>query len=136
VFSPEKRSEVMSKIRGKNTKIELKLRKELWKRSIRGYRLQTKLPGRPDILFAKYKVVVFCDGDFWHGFLFDEWKKRLQPFWLNKIAGNMKRDQQNDSLLQEHGFIVVHLWEHELEKNIGECVQKVIDALKSRGFMI
>jgi DNA mismatch endonuclease (patch repair protein) len=133
IFSPKKRSEIMSKIKGKDTKIEIGLRKALWKSGIRGYRLRTRLPGKPDIVFDRYKVVIFCDGDFWHGYKFDDWKERLSPYWFEKIRGNMERDKKNDLILLDQGWTVVHLWEHELEKNMNECKQKVIEALVARG---
>jgi len=133
MFTKEKRSEIMAKIRGKDTKIEISLRKAFWKSGIRGYRLRMKLPGKPDIVFTKYNVVVFCDGDFWHGYKFDEWKDRLPPYWFEKIRRNMERDRENDLKLMEQGWTIIHLWEHDLEKNIDQCKQKVIEALRTRG---
>ena len=123
----------MSKIKGKDSKIEIKLRKALRRDKIRGYRLQAKLPGKPDIVFTKYMVVVFCDGDFWHGYRFDEWKSRLQPYWLEKIGRNMQRDRMNDHILVKQGWRVVHLWEHDLEKNVEECKERVMKSLVARG---
>jgi len=134
VFTKEKRSEIMAKIRGKDTKIEIALRRELWKSGIRGYRLRMKLPGRPDIAFPKYKVAIFCDGDFWHGYKFSDWKDRLPQYWLKKIYGNMERDKENDLRLAKDGWLIIHFWEHELEKNVAQCKQKVYDVLTERGF--
>jgi len=134
MFTKEKRSEIMAKIRGKDTKIEITLRKELRKSGIRGYRLRMKLPGRPDIAFPKYKVAVFCDGDFWHGYKFNDWKDRLPQYWLKKINGNMERDKENDLRLAKDGWLTIHFWEHELEKNVAQCIQKVYDVLTERGF--
>ena len=79
IFTPEKRSKIMASIKGKDTKIELLLRKALWKEGIRGYRVNVKLPGKPDIVFTKYKVAIFCDGDFWHGKDFAIWEKVVYP---------------------------------------------------------
>ena len=135
MFTPEKRSEIMSKIRAKDTKIEVSLRKCLWHEGIIGFRLRPKIPGKPDIVFTKYKVAVFCDGDFWHGFKFSEWSNRLSPYWFSKISGNMERDKRNDNLLSELGWLTVHLWEHELEKDMDISILKVKTALKSRGFV-
>ncbi len=123
----------MSKIRGKNTKIEVSFRHALWKAGIRGYRLGVKIAGKPDVVFPKYKVVIFCDGDFWHGYQFDKWKDRLQPYWLNKIKGNMERDRKNEKILEEQGWIVVRLWEHDIEKDMKACVNKTVQALELRG---
>ncbi len=119
----------MSSIHGKDTSIELLLRKALWKEGIRGYRLTMKLSGRPDIVFPKYKVAVFCDGDFWHGYKFDEWKGRLSPLWLQKIKGNMERDKKNDLKLISDGWTVIHFWESAILKDIGMCKTRVISVL-------
>jgi len=124
----------MSSIRGKDTKIELLLRKSLWRSGIRGYRVAMKLPGRPDIVFSKYKVVVFCDGDFWHGYKFDEWKERLSPHWLNKIQRNIERDKKNDKNLKDDGWTVLHFWEWEILDDVELCKKKVINTLVNKGF--
>lgn len=123
----------MSSIHGKDTSIELLLRKALWKEGIRGYRLAMKLPGRPDIVFPKYKVAVFCDGDFWHGYKFDEWKGRLSQKWFNKIKGNMERDKRNDLKLLKDGWTIIHFWETQLLNNVNICKRKVIEILVGKG---
>ncbi|MFZ3059686.1 MAG: very short patch repair endonuclease [Candidatus Methanoperedens sp.] len=134
IFTPEKRSKIMSSIHGKDTSIELLLRKALWREGIRGYRVAMKLPGRPDIVFPKYKIAVFCDGDFWHGYKFEEWKGRLSLKWFNKIQGNMERDKKNDLNLMREGWIVIHLWESDILKNVETCKRKVISTLVDKGF--
>ena len=93
-----------------------------------------KLPGRPDIVFTKYKVVVFCDGDFWHGYKFNEWKERLSPHWLNKIQRNIERDKKNDAKLKDDGWTVLHFWEWEILEDVEMCKRKVVDALFEKGF--
>jgi DNA mismatch endonuclease, patch repair protein len=125
IFTPEKRSKIMSAIKGKDTKIELMLRKALWKEGIRGYRLNVKLPGKPDIVFTKYKIAIFCDGDFWHGKDFDMWKHRLTPYWSEKIQRNIKRDERNSDLLQGQGIIVLHFWESDIITDIDHCLAKI-----------
>ena len=124
----------MSSIRGKDTKIELLLRKALWRSDIRGYRVAMKLSGRPDIAFTKYKVAIFCDGDFWHGYKFDEWEERLSPHWFKKIRRNIDRDKENDEKLKNDGWTVLHFWEWEILKNVEMCKQKVVDVLLERGY--
>lgn len=131
IFSPEKRSKIMSSIKGKDTKIELMLRRALWKAGIRGYRVNAKLPGKPDIVFKKYKVAIFCDGDFWHGKDFDELKVRLTPQWLEKIQKNIERDRRNDELLEKDGWVVLHFWETEIIKKIEWCVKKIVTQIKN-----
>ncbi|VVB97436.1 DNA mismatch endonuclease Vsr [uncultured archaeon] len=124
----------MSSIHGKDTSIELLLRKALWKEGINGYRVSMKLPGRPDIVFPKYKVAVFCDGDFWHGYKFDEWKERLSPNWFKKIQGNIERDKKNDEKLIGDGWTIAHFWESEILKDVEVCKRKVIKVLVEKGF--
>ena len=133
-LTPDKRSKIMSSIHGKDTKIELLLRKALWEGGIRGYRVNMKLPGKPDIVFTKYKVAVFCDGDFWHGYKFNEWKTRLSPHWLKKIQRNIERDKENDAKLKEEGWTVLHFWEWEILGDVGKCKQKIINTLINKGY--
>ena len=124
----------MSSIRGKDTKIELLMRKALRRSGIRGYRVAMKLPGRPDIVFTKYKVVVFCDGDFWHGYKFNELKERLSPHWLNKIQRNIERDKENDAKLKDDGWTVLHFWEWQILEDVEMCKQKIVDTLFEKGY--
>jgi DNA mismatch endonuclease (patch repair protein) len=131
---PEKRSKIMSSIRGRNTKIEILLRKALWRSGIKGYKVAMKIPGRPDIVFTKYKVVIFCDGDFWHGYKFDEWKERLSAYWLNKIQRNIERDKINDEKLLDEGWTILHFWEWEILEDVEECKKKVFNTLVSKGY--
>lgn len=113
VVSPEKRSKMMSGIRGKDTKPEILVRKALFKKGFR-YRLHlTGLPGKPDLVFPKYRSVVFVNGCFWHGHdchLF-KWPKSNSEFWKNKITGNIERDKINLALLEEQGWRSATIWE-------------------------
>lgn len=132
IWSKEKRTEVMSKIRSKNTKPELLLRKYLFSKGLR-YRINyKKLPGKPDIVFQKYKTVVFVNGCFWHGH--DNCKiahipKSNVEFWTNKINKNKKRDEDNLNSLLSLGWSVVIVWECEINKfnleNLYELIKKV-----------
>lgn len=122
----------MSSIKGKDTKIELMLRQALWKEGIRGYRVNAKLPGKPDIVFTKYKIAIFCDGDFWHGKDFDTWKERLTPHWLEKIQKNIERDRRNDELLEKDGWIVLHFWESDILQRIENCLKKILIRITKR----
>jgi DNA mismatch endonuclease (patch repair protein) len=134
MFSPEKRSKIMSSIKGKDTKIEVLLRRELWHSGIRGYRIRTKLPGTPDIVFTKYKIAIFCDGDFWHGYKFDEWEGRLSPKWHSKIKRNIERDRENDKKLIRSGWDVLHFWEWEILDDVEKCKQKILELLEKKGY--
>jgi DNA mismatch endonuclease (patch repair protein) len=119
----------MSKIRSVNTKPELALRKALWNLGFR-YRLNVPiLKGKPDIVFNKYKVVVFVDGEFWHGYNWLEKKRKIKAnrkYWVKKIEGNIKRDLENTNYLLSNGWVVFRFWEHEIKKDLLECVNKII----------
>ncbi len=122
--TPEK-SRAMSKIRSKDTKPEMLLRRALWAKGHR-YRLRDKrLPGSPDIVFRKYKLVVFVDGDFWHGYNWESKKTRLKTntgFWIPKIERNMQRDSENNEELQSLGWKVLRFWESSINKELDNCV--------------
>jgi len=123
----KQRSKNMSKIRSKNSVPELLLRKALWAKNIR-FRIHRKdLPGRPDIVIEKYKLAIFVDGDFWHGY---EWEKRKpvtnQAFWIAKIERNMQRDRFVNESLTEMGYNVMRFWENEVRGNLKACVNQVM----------
>lgn len=96
--TPKKRSHVMSHIHGRRTSIENILALKLWHQGIHYRRNYKKLPGKPDITLTKYNIAVFCDGDYWHGYRFNEYKKthwhRHRKYWIHKITYNMKRDKR------------------------------------------
>lgn len=112
-FSPEVRSRMMSRVKAKNTKPELLLRKFLFSKGYR-YRLHVKyLPGKPDIVLPKYKTVIFVNGCFWHGH--EACKKAALPqsnkeFWEKKISSNMKRDSLHYESLESSGWKVIVIW--------------------------
>jgi len=118
----------MASIKRRDTKPELLLRKELWRRGLRGYRLDVKLPGRPDIFFSKYKLCVFVDGCFWHGCpIHYKGVERNKGYWDAKIEGNTLRDRVADEKLFEMGFTVMRFWDHEIT---GKPVCVVADRLE------
>ena len=128
---------IMSSIPSKNTEPELMLRKALWKDNLR-YRVNyKKLPGKPDIVFTKHRVVVFCDGDFWHGHNWairglsslDEELAGYSDFWRTKILRNIERDAEVNQKLKEQGWTVVRLWESDIRANLENCVKIVKEAL-------
>lgn len=120
----------MSSIRSKNTKVEMLLRKELWRCGHR-YRLYAKLPGKPDLIFKSRKVAVFVDGDFWHGYHFKKLLPKLKnKFWVDKIKRNMGRDKEVNKELKAMDWKVLRIWEHELRRNIDTCTMKVENILK------
>ena len=127
------RSENMSHIRGKDTSIELTLRKALWARGLR-YRKDCKdVFGRPDICFKGKKVAVFCDSEYWHGKYLMEGRyipKTNTEFWVNKIRSNIERDKKVNRTLEKEGWTVLRFWGEEISKNTDACVEKILQALK------
>ncbi|MCF6342984.1 MAG: very short patch repair endonuclease, partial [Bacteroidales bacterium] len=125
-YTTPQRSKTMSKIRSKDTKPELLLRKALWAKGHR-YRLRVKkLIGSPDIVFRKYKLVVFVDGEFWHGYNWEEKKQKIKSnrkFWIPKIERNMQRDIEVNNLLKEQGWTVLRFWDSSVKKEIQKCVE-------------
>lgn len=128
---------IMAAVKAKNTRPELKLRKALWHEGLR-YRVNyNKLPGKPDIVFTKKKVVVFCDGDFWHG---HNWAIRglssleeelagYSDYWKEKIIRNIERDRKNNQELEFLGWTVLRVWESDIKNDINGCVSMIKEAL-------
>ncbi len=124
-----KRSELMSKIKGRNTKPELLFRKELFRRGIRYRSNFKKLPGKPDVSNISRKFVVFIDGEFWHGYDWENKKDKIKKnrgFWIPKIERNMQRDRQNNKKLEALGFKVFRFWTHQVNKKLDECVNEEV----------
>jgi DNA mismatch endonuclease, patch repair protein len=127
VFSKKKRSEIMSKIRSKNTKPEVLVFRELRRRGIYFQKHYKRAPGSPDIALPRKKIAIFIDGDFWHGYRFSQQKSRLpKKYWRAKIEGNIKRDMKNRLLLRKAGWKVLRIWEHKIIKNF----QKTLDTIE------
>jgi len=131
VHSPEQRSRNMAAIRGKNTSPEVKIRKMLYARGIRGYRIHYALPGKPDIVFTKKKVAIFIDGCFWHKCpqCFRE-PQTNQDFWMEKINGNVERDLRVNTELSESGWAVLRFWGHEVKKDPESVVDRIAESVQ------
>lgn len=128
----KQRSKIMKKIKGKDTKIEIKLRTALWALGIHYRKNYSCLPGNPDIAITKYKIAVFCDSDFWHGYNWEEKKKRLRhnrDYWIKKITRNMERDRETDDKLIELGWLPLHFWEHQINKDLNNCIREILSYL-------
>ena len=130
-LTKEQRHKNMSHIRSKDTKIELLLRKELWKRGYRYRKHYKALPGNPDIVFTKYRIAIFCDGEFFHGKDWEILKPRLEKsnnsdYWVNKISRNRQRDDEINKRLLFEGWTVIRFWGKDIKNNLDECV-KVIE---------
>ena len=113
VVDKETRSRMMAGIRGKDTRPELFIRRGLHAMGFR-YRLHAeRLPGKPDLVFPKYRAVIFVNGCFWHGHdchLF-RWPSMRIEFWRNKIGRTIERDKENNAALMESGWRVLRIWE-------------------------
>lgn len=116
-MSPEKRSVLMSKIRGKDTGPERTVGVIVRRLGLKAQYHARDLPGRPDLVLRKRRVAIFVDGDFWHGWRFPIWRKKLSEKWELKIAANRRRDSLNRARLRRSGWLVVRIWEHQLESD-------------------
>lgn len=130
----EKSHKNMSRIRGKDTSIEVTLRKALWSKGYRYRKNYKRLPGRPDIALTKYKIAIFCDSEFFHGKDWDALRKKLESgknpdYWIPKIERNIKRDGEKDRLLQAEGWTVLHFWGKDILKNTDECVEIIEETI-------
>lgn len=127
-YTTRTRSKIMAKIKGKNTKAEVLLRKSLWAKGVR-FRIHVKnMPGKPDILINKYRLAIFVDGGFWHGYKWKQNKFKIKnnaEFWIAKIERNMQRDCATQKVLEEAGYTVMRFWDHEVTKELAKCVNQV-----------
>lgn len=123
-------SRSMSGNKAKDTKPELILRKALWAKGLRGYRIHNKnLPGRPDIVFSKKKLAIFVHGCFWHRCPHCDLPllKNNTEFWKNKFEKNMERDAKKRKLLKKEGWRVKVIWECGINSDLGGCVKNIKD---------
>jgi DNA mismatch endonuclease, patch repair protein len=130
---------IMSSIKSKGTQPEQILGRNMWKLGLR-YRKHFKIKGKPDFVFTKKKIAVFCDGDFWHG---NNWKirgmrnrqeelKKYSPFWKEKILRNIKRDIDVNAILRKEGWMIMRFWESDIREAPEKCAQKVLGKYKQQ----
>lgn len=136
-LSPEQRHRVMSRIRSKDTRIEVTLRKALWKHGYRYRKNYKSLPGTPDIAITKYRIAIFCDSEFFHGKDWNVLELKLKngsnsTFWIKKIARNMERDRENNKVLRFQEWTVLRFWGKDILKHTEECVKAVDEAVFER----
>ena len=136
-LTPEQRSKCMSRIRSSETKPEIYFRKALWKWGIRYRKNVKELFGKPDIAIKKYKIVIFIDGDYWHGL---DWKKRkfesqeallasYSEYWSNKIKRNIERDKKVTKYYKKNKWTVLRFSTSEISANLNKCLIKIIKAI-------
>jgi DNA mismatch endonuclease (patch repair protein) len=130
---------IMSAIKDRDTKPEVFFRKALWKWGIR-YRKNVGLFGKPDIAIKKYKLVIFIDGDYWHG---NNWRIRGFPsleaeletysdYWQKKIRGNIERDKKVNDHYSSLGWTVLRFWQSDIEKDLTACIVKTIGIINEK----
>ena len=133
-LTQEQRRKNMQHIKSSNTKIEVLLRKALWKKGYRYRKNYKKLPGKPDIVLTKYKIAIFCDGEFFHGKDWEILKPRLEKgnsseYWVSKISKNRKHDDEINKELLFLGWTVIRFWGNDIKKNTDECINVIEETI-------
>ena len=125
----------MSMIRGKDTKPEINLRKLLSSNGVGGYRINSKIQGKPDLIFPKYRIAVFVDGCFWHKCpdCYIE-PRNNKKYWKDKINNNVKRDKRVNTILKNGGWVVLRFWEHLLRKDPTSIYKGIMKKLIKGGY--
>jgi len=129
----------MSRIRGKNTGIEMTLRKALCAHGVKARHNSKYIFGHPDLSWKGLKVVVFCDSEFWHGYHFEKQQSQIhshQEYWIPKIEHNIARDKEVNEELSKEGYAILRFWGQEIEKDTDGCVQKILDVLSAKGYPV
>lgn len=131
-LTPEKRSWNMSQIRGKDTAIEVRVRKYLFSLGYRYRKNDKRLPGKPDIVLPKYRTVIFIHGCFWHrhsGCKDATTPKTRTDFWMEKFSRNVENDRKHREQLEADGWKVVTLWECDINKRFDETMKGLIEKM-------
>lgn len=128
IVTAEKRSWIMSRIRGKNTSIDVKMKQMLTEISC-DFQMYPKMFGSPDFIIQDKNVAIFCDGDFWHGYTYMHGKVLRKKYWREKIERNMKRDKQVSRMLRKQGWHVLRFWEHDINARSYFCMRKLCRVL-------
>lgn len=134
-LTKNQRHKAMANVHSKNTSIEVRLRKALWREGFRYRKNYRALPGTPDIALTKYRIAIFCDGEFFHG---KDWYTVLGPqirrganseYWEKKITRNMERDNEINRKLNYLGWTVIRFWGKDIAKNTEECIAVIKDCI-------
>jgi len=133
-LTPEQRSKLMSAIRSKNTKDEVRLAKALWHIGLRYRKNNKKVFGCPDLTFRNLKIAIFVDGEFFHG---KDWETRRKPktnseYWIKKIERNIQRDIEVNHYLESHNWKVLRFWSNDIKKNLGSCISEILNTINFR----
>jgi DNA mismatch endonuclease, patch repair protein len=134
-LTPEQRKHCMSRASsGKNTDLELTVFSILRSKQVRFRKHERNLPGSPDAALVQYRIAIFVDGDFWHGYRFPEWEEALPVFWKIKISKNRARDKRNFAALRRLGWKVIRVWGHQIKNapdGVAGRIEAAIKAAKS-----
>jgi DNA mismatch endonuclease (patch repair protein) len=126
----------MSRVKSKGTTIEKAFGKALWATGLRYRKHYRKLAGTPDFVLVNYKIAIFCDSAFWHGYKNMKTKRHLfksnVEFWTNKIRRNIERDKEVNKKLRKEGWKVLRFWDFEIEKNLDKCVERVLEEVRNQ----
>lgn len=132
--SSKQASRILAGVKREDTRCEVVLRKSLWRMGLRYRKHVAGLPGKPDIVFTKGKVAVFCDGDFWHGRGWKSRKNKLREgsnssYWIAKIQSNMERDKRNEAELRSSGWTVIRIWESDILRDPDSAATAIAGAI-------
>ena len=133
-LNKEQRRRNMQAVKSKGSKIEIKLAKALWKKGYRYRKNDKTVFGKPDLIFKKYKIAIFCDSEFWHG---KDWEirrkdhKTNKDFWYKKIERNIERDKEVNTELLKTGWTILRFWGKEIEKDLVNCVNKIEEEISN-----
>ncbi|HHV13348.1 MAG TPA: very short patch repair endonuclease [Clostridiales bacterium] len=133
-LTKEQRHKNMSRIRSKDTSIELKLRKALWHAGYRYRKNYKALPGSPDIALTKYRIAIFCDSEFWHGKDWEVLNARLckgsnSDFWIKKITRNRARDEETNKKLLYMDWTVIRFWGKDILDDTDQCLKVIQETI-------
>ena len=132
-FSQDKRSEIMKKVKAKDTRLEKSVRSALWRLGYRFRKHDPNLPGKPDMVFAGAKTVVFIDSCFWHGCPKHlRMPKSNRDYWRHKIEGNRTRDEDINRQYRDLDWQAIRIWEHTIRESFEETICKLAEILEAR----
>ena len=134
-LTKDQRRKNMQAVKSKNSQIEVKLRKALWDKGYRYRKNYDKLIGKPDIVLTKYKIAIFCDSEFWHGYDWDNKRQEIKSnreFWIKKIESNIERDKHVTKMLGDLGWIVIRFWGKEIMKDVDKCIARIEIVIEDR----
>jgi len=139
-LTPAQRRKNMRHIKSKDTDIEVLLRRELWNRGYRYRKNDKSLPGTPDIVLGKYKIVVFCDGEFFHGKDWEVLKPRLMKsnnseYWISKISRNITHDNEVNKALLFKGWTVIRFWGNDIKRDVDGCIKVIEETIMDLMFL-